>query len=340
MASENSINQLKNTAEQIESVDTRKLTRPNLGDESLKSILQPKLDELNDKLSFAIEHAPTVHETYVNNIRNSFQNIYDQMNNLANLTNAQYINQRQSFLNNFQNYLDEIYLHWAPFVTAAVEIRGLIEDEGIKKFYDKMLLEMKTNSSKSIENLRQEANNALSEARQLAEDIENRARRTAARISVKDAQDQFSEAQKGFDREVRNWSFLSGAALVVFVGFAAFLWFQHAPSETGSAIYYTAIRLTVLAALAAISTFSLRILRAHLHMRQQNLHRQRIANSIAAFVESAVTPEQRDQILSHLVQSVVAFGASGLIRYKDDHLNPSRLAIDSVTRMIKLPESK
>ena len=57
----------------------------------------------------------------------------------------------------------------------------------------------------------------------------------------------------------------------------------------------------------------MKILKAQLHMFQHNLHRRRITNSIEAFVESAITPEQRDLILAHLVDAVATFGNSGLL---------------------------
>jgi hypothetical protein len=41
-----------------------------------------------------------------------------------------------------------------------------------------------------------------------------------------------------------------------------------------------------------------------MHMREVNLHRQRIANSMAAFVEAAATAEQADVIFGRMVDAV------------------------------------
>jgi len=90
----------------------------------------------------------------------------------------------------------------------------------------------------------------------------------------------------------------------------------------------------------AAATFCLRILRAQMHMSQHNRHRQRVANSMEAFVEAAITPEQRDLILAQLVSSVVDFGTSGLLSREDDSVYAPKMTIDSITRMISQPPSK
>ena len=342
MASENSIHQLTNIADQIRSIETTKLTRPNLGDESLEEILAPKLNELDNRLSYSIQYAPKLHDDQVNQIFNIFQDICTHMTNFANLSsNAEYINQRDYFINNFNSSLEQLKLYWPPIVTSAIEQRRLIEDEGLKQYYEETVADMRETSSELLETIRQESSEAISEAKKLAEEIERKARRTASRISVEDAQIQFRDAQQELDTQVKTWTIISSVSLTAFFALATYFSTLDVPTNIGSSIiYFTTIRVAMLGALAASSTFALRVLRAHLHMRQKNLHRQRVANSIAAFVESAVTPEQRDLILSHLVESVSSFGPSGLIESRKDRVNPSRLAIDSITRMIKPAESK
>ena len=82
----------------------------------------------------------------------------------------------------------------------------------------------------------------------------------------------------------------------------------------------------------------MRVLKAQLHQFLLNMHRQRVTNSIAAFVESAVTPEQRDLILGHLVESVVNFGHSGLLDAESpgESLTP-KLTVDNITRSLLAP---
>ncbi len=99
-------------------------------------------------------------------------------------------------------------------------------------------------------------------------------------------------------------------------------------------IYFTALRITILAAIGGVAAFCLKILRANMHMRAHNLHRQRLANSMAAFVESASTNEQRDLILAHLVDAIASFGSSGLLAKPDDSVSPSKMTIDTINRTL------
>ena len=102
----------------------------------------------------------------------------------------------------------------------------------------------------------------------------------------------------------------------------------------GLGIYYTAIRITLLGILGAVATFCLRIYRSQLHMSHHNAHRQVVAASMQSFVDSATTKEHRDKILSVLVEAVAAFGSSGLIRDRDDHMSSSKLIVDQFTKTI------
>jgi hypothetical protein len=105
-----------------------------------------------------------------------------------------------------------------------------------------------------------------------------------------------------------------------------------ATQTMGYAIYHTAIRVTLLTAIAAVATFCLKILRAQLHLREQNLHRQRIANSMAAFL-GAASPEQRDIILGRVVDSITAFGSSGLL-VDDESMSPAKVVLESLPRAL------
>ena len=100
------------------------------------------------------------------------------------------------------------------------------------------------------------------------------------------------------------------------------------------AVYQTALRIVILSAVGAFTTYSLRMLRAHIHMSHLNKHRQRVANSIEAFVMSANTPEQRDLILANLVEAVVAFGNSGLLPHDEDTLGGQKLPTEAIGRLL------
>lgn len=341
MASEQHLSQLRTTAERFKAIERDKLLRSTLGEESLESSFGPRLEEIKNKLDFAIEFAPSVHDTYVSQVTGIFSNILQQLEAQTGRSNAEYVSQKDSFINAVTSQLQNLQQYWSNFVTAAIEARGFLKDEGIRKEYQKTIESIKEESTSALKLVKEEADKTIEEARQLAKQIEERARKTAAHISVGAAQEQFRLAQQELKTQIKIWSVLSALSVVAFILTAIYLSGIQFPEQwTWRIIYHTAIRITILTAIGAIATFCLKILRAYLHMRQHNLHRQRIANSMAAFVESAVTPEQRDLILTHLVDAVAAFGSSGLLSKEDDSINTSKMTIDNITRMFTPPSTK
>jgi len=107
----------------------------------------------------------------------------------------------------------------------------------------------------------------IGEARKLAQEIEGRARRTAAHISVEEAQKQFKLAQQDHNKRVKLWGYLSVIAIAAFFAVAVYLARVQFPEEwRWHVVYFAAIRITILTAAAAVATFCLRVLRAHMHM--------------------------------------------------------------------------
>jgi hypothetical protein len=341
MATQSQLANLKKVADGFRAVDQEKLLRSSIGEESLQSVFGPRLSLLNKKLEFALEFAPSVNDNIVSQVASLFEQFRQQMDAQAKRNNAEYVAQRTQFLATIDSYFEQLLQHWPPFVTAAIEMRGFLQDEGIRKEYQRTIDAMKEESATALKLVKDEAGKTIEEARKLAQQIEDRARRTAAHISVDAAQEQFREAQKDHNKQVKLWSWLSGISILAFLGVAVYLTQVQFPEEwKWHIIYYTAIRVTILTAVGAIATFCLRILRAHMHMSQHNLHRQRVANSMSAFVESAVTPEQRDLILAQLVDAVATFGTSGLLQKEDDSIHSPKMTIDTITRTFAPPSQK
>ena len=146
-------------------------------------------------------------------------------------------------------------------------------------------------------------------------------------MSVKEAQDQFGFAIDNQRLNIKIWGTITGVLIVSFF-ISIYCMFQVKPSVTWdwTMIYYTVLRLTFLGFIGTLLAFSLKTLKSYMHMKEHNLHRQRIANSMAAFAESATTKEQRDLILSRLVDSVATFGSSGMLGNDED--GNSKITID------------
>ena len=190
---------------------------------------------------------------------------------------------------------------------------------------------------------------AIDDAKKEAGAILNLARRTAEGVSLKDVQRQFKEAGGECLRRLRVWTVLSCISMAVLIGLIivfmtgwAPAWQSPANSHLGGAslapaIYQSVVRVTLLTVIGAVTTFCLKVMRAQMHLREQNLHRERVANSVAAFLAAASSPEQRDLILGRMVDAVTVFGNSGLLSDNDESLSPAKLILESLPRA--LPKS-
>ena len=331
MSQPHTIEQLRQAVKNLESIDRQKLFRPNLGEESLEGTLKPKFEEVLEYAQFALTHSHGVSDAQVQNMASIFDQLYQVFNIQASLKPARYITEKEHVLNQINALREQILDYQPGFVTAAIKERGFLEDEGIRIHED-----LQDRASETLESLVIKAQEILKEARSVADEIEQRAKHTAARISVEEAQRQFREAQIHHEKQVKLWCWISAASGVCFMGCVVLLWFASKIDAQGGwlTFYYSTLRIALLGAFGAFTTFCLRTLRAHMHMRERNLHRQRIANSIPSFVDSVVNHDQRDMILAQLVDAVAAFGSSGLLGSRDDFGSPPKLAVDSVLRSI------
>lgn len=338
MAGKQRLDNLKAVAERFAAVDRDGLLRTTLGKASLDKDFGERLDHLQRKLQFALDYGIGVCDQYVDQVVNAFEMIRQQMDAQAKRSDPEYVAQRSPFLGIMDSYTEQLLHPWPAFVSAAVEMRGFLQDEGIRKEYQKTVDSMRKEADGALKQVREEASKTIGEARELATQIEQRARRTAAHISVEAAQEQFRLAGDHHKSQVTIWATLSVLAVVAFFLVALVLERVQFPEAwKWHTLYYTAIRVVILGAIAALAALCFRVLRAHMHMREHNFHRQRLANSMAAFVESAVTPEQRDLILGRLVDSIAAFGTSGLLTKEDESIYSPKMVIDAVTRSIAHP---
>ena len=334
MASEDYMKQLQNLAEEIFSIDANNLLRTSLGALSLEKDFGSTLKQIGKKVDLVRQYGREIHDDQIQNILSILESIRDAIKQQADCSDEDYAARRQQFLNNVKANLEDLKQYWAPVVVAAVEARGFLDDEDVRRQYERTIESIKKESETALQQVKEESNKTIEEARTLAKQIEERVRLTATGVSTKTVQEQFEEAQAALDKRVRVWA---GLGIVGILGFLCVaIWFATMnPSTQGwQLFYYGAIKISVLTVIATTTAFCLKMLRAHMHMSEKNRHRQRVANSMGAFVESAVTPEQRDLILSQLVESIVQFGHSGLVQREDDYAYRPKMTIDSITRTL------
>jgi len=189
LATDQTLKQLQATLEKLDKVDVEKLLRKNLGSEALEQSFLPTLGKIHALRDFVRQYAHDVHDEYVNQARQAFENLANLMVTQANYSAADYIGQRDTFVGQAESFLVESGRWKTPFVVAAIEERGFLQDEGIRQEYQNAVKELEARSEATLAKVKIEAEKALEEARALAEEIETRARKTATKISMKDAQE-------------------------------------------------------------------------------------------------------------------------------------------------------
>lgn len=340
MADQNQLNDLNRIIVEFEAMNLDDLLRPSLGTLSLKSELGPIFDDIKSKLIIINNHSTKVGNNTISKVRTAVGNIIQRIKNAGNLDEKDFVAQRVNLIETIRSAYENLLDVWPPFVSAVIEELGIMGTDSFTLQLKNAHQSLTSASEAAIKEIKNQSAIIIEEAKQLSVDIEGKARKTATKISVKAAQDQFSNAQTEIKKDVIIWAIASGISLVVFVGTALYFLNNSIPKNWDwHVIYFTTIRITILTAIGTAAAFCLKILKANLHMRAHNKHRQRVANSIEAFVEAAVTPDQRDLILTHLIDAVVNFGNSGLLREEDPLYSP-KMTIDTITRNILPSQGK
>ena len=228
----------------------------------------------------------------------------------------------------------EILREMPHFITAAMLATDFLVQQDIPTQLELAKQELKAAHNECLADMGKEQDAAVHEVSIRSEELVVEAKKTSLGESVKDAQLQFERARKHFKRRIRYWGKLSIVSIVALLGAAIGAYFL--PLKEGAGWPQTAhslvIRITVLSTLGALTTFTLRTLRAYMHLSQSNLHRRRIVNSIAAFVASAYEKDSRDRILLELIGAVADFGTSGLLPGKHGGETIPSLNIGQIAR--------
>ena len=341
MANMDSLTELDKAIKEFQSVDIDRLKRPSLGEESLANDIVSRLTPIEKFVDQARRYAQLVNDAVVHDVRNTIAHIAQAMNAHAVLESSQYIEQKAAFLQGLDDQIEESK-NWQPTLAgAAVFDRGLLDDEGVKHASDLALEHLKKTTAETLATIQTEAEKAIQGAKNLADEIEAKARLTASQISVKEAQRQFKDAADGDKARIKLWGWLTGVSVALLVGGPLLFtqWELPAGAEWPVALYHTLLRVLALSAIAGIAAFGFKVLRAHLHLAEKNRHRVRVANCVESFVQSALEPAQRDLILAKLVDSIVSFGDSGLIQHGgDDRSSP--MSGDVIGRIVAAISSK
>ena|SRR6266571_2846213 len=97
MATPPQVSALKAQAALLDDIQREKLTRSNLGEESLAAELEPRLLRIQRLKLLATEYADGVHDGIVSQMANVFTQLSQLLSQQAARTNPDFISQRQPF---------------------------------------------------------------------------------------------------------------------------------------------------------------------------------------------------------------------------------------------------
>ena len=326
MAESAVIKDLGDAVKALLDVDKDKLIRPSLGDLSLSGDFKEMFNEILKMATFSLRYAKKVNNSNVSQFSSLLKSTVTLLHQQANRGHDEFASQRNNFIQGVKSNYEQLLMYYPQFITAAVDAIGLLDIEKVQAQFEDNFRKLEE-TKKAIEDFSEKK-------QQEAKKIEERARQTAAKVSVDAAQEQFKEAAKSHSRKILFWGGLSALSIAGFFWVAFKFFIYKPPAEwTWQVVYYSTIKVTILMAIGTVSVFCSRTLRAYIHMREHNLHRSRLANSMQSLVDSATIPEHRDLILMRLVDALASFGSSGLLhKGGGDDINIPKIALDSIIR--------
>lgn len=317
----------------IKELDEKKFFRKNLGDAAFND-LQPIWNEIKGKINFIEKFYDKVPRAINDQANSQLTTIKQNLDALIGYDKTQFVAQQNAIKKAIVAQLEAIKTYWPQYAIAALEDSGLLTNTDVKQQFESLTTELKESTESALSKIEEQSKLIIEGAKKKAEEIESSVRKTAQNVSVKVAQDQFNEGAEHYVFQIKVWGGIAIALVIVFI---LFIWYLLAGVDTlpeewkWSIAYISIIRIAILGLISSVIGFSLKMLKANLHMHQHNLHRKRLSNSMAAFAESAMTNEQRDLILSQLVESVSNFGTSGMINKDSDK---GGVSIDSITKTV------
>lgn len=328
MATHENILKINELSQIILSFDKAKIVRTELGVESLEELISPVLDELYQKMALIVKVAPYITDSILQTTISELTNVVAYLNGLIGFTNQEFVSQKASYVAAIKTHLENIKLLWPHYYTASMEYFP-------KKETDNETLLEAASLTESIREKTKLAEDELKAFRSILDEtqaIKVAAQNTAQKISINEAQLQFKSAEKP------TYIKIGLAALGAFFFFYWFFWqaydFLRQADElldvwTWKVAYHAGIRVVILGALFGLLSFFLALLKAYLHILEANQHKLRVANSAEGLVAAAKTPEHQDLILSRLVDAIVDFGESGLLKDNPQDKSPnSRVSLD------------
>ena len=262
MATESMIKLFKQRVQEFGKLDKHSIYRDDLGKFSLKGKLKDRIDNMLTMLLIEEQYLIDFSDEILQDIVNNLQDMKTTVDRQRTRPEDDYIKRNSEIFANFIHRIGQINIHKPHFKLAKIDDMLLEDLKRKDEQYDKLL------------------SSRLGDV--------DKIRDSAAGVAIEQAQIEFSNAAKSNRNQSFFWGSLSAILIYIFMKFVYSLMDTNPAINDGIGIvYFTAIRLTVLFALGAIIAFCLKILRANLHLRERNAHRERLSNNLGAIVAFA-----------------------------------------------------
>ncbi|MCK1345931.1 hypothetical protein [Bradyrhizobium sp. CW11] len=329
------LERLDTALSQINSLNLDAALKTDLGVASIASDVRDRIATVIDRCNTARKFVENVNRLHINPLTETALQFAQLIGALTTTDAGTFIQNRTSYLGQIADRLDQIEVALLPFELAENRHRINTVLGGDAGDVNRIRAALKDEADGILKRVKDEAESVLEEARLKASDIQNTARKTASGVSVLQTGVRFVELIGTFERGLLISGIAAGAAFVVFIVYVIWLGFHQPDLKTiPEAIYTSAVRVTLLASIAAVVTFGLKIFRSNLHMYYHTLHRQQLTNSIESFVDAARTDEHRDAVLAKLIEAVSAFSTSGLVAASDDMPNSAKIIVDALPKAV------
>lgn len=354
MGTQGRINQLNNIKQQWDKVDIGKFFREELGNASLKEI-EPLIMEFDKKLSEIIDNASEVGDTTLDQIKNIYNTILQQLNQAVSYNDGQYVSQRQSIINNLKAQKEQLLIYWG-------QIAAIINLKLDKSEQSRLLNELKLEISKSkqesqqiADELKQQSKKVQNDA-QTIDDLKNKLQFELDNFDerYKDllTSGEFLAQQEIFNKEAQyhksmsfKWLlgiFASVTVLVVvliliFKNFCFALDcfsiekltdYKTICDDCGNQIMWYEIvksiifRLFVISICVYLLVFTIKNFNAHMHNKTVNAHKENSFAAAMALLNRAETPDGKDQLIVQAALSIFSHQKTGYIGKENEPNNP------------------
>ena len=354
MGTQGKINQLNTVKEQWDKIDLKKFYRQELGNASLKEF-EPLLKDFSTKLEQIIENAQEVADSTIDQVKNIYTAIIQQISQTIAYNDGQYVSQRQNIINNLNAQKEQLLAYWGQ-IAAVISLKlDKSEQSRLIKELKSEIAKGKQESQQIAEDVKQQNEKVQKDAQTIDElknklqfELENFDKRYKDLLTS----GEFLAQQDIFKKEADDHKKMAGLWLLGIIGsviilsivlvqiFKNFCFdlncfsietlsnYKSICEDCGNQILWYEIiksiifRLFVISISVYLLVFTIKNYNAHMHNKTINAHKENSFAAALALLNRAETPEGKDQLIIQAALSIFSHQKTGYIGKENEPNNP------------------